>query len=274
MKIRDYILFLAVVTFSATCFASVKGEVKKGNASYGKEKFDEALKHYEKAADNAPESDVVNFNLGAGFYKTGDYEKAVEHFQRALVSEDKSLEQKAQYNTGNAKYRYGLSSEDSDIQTAVSLLEQSLSHYERSMEIEEADEDAAFNYEFVKKELERLKEKMQRQESQSQESSDTDKDSQSKDSQDNKEKSQQQDNQANKDNSGEPQKGDSNKDVQPFDSQDKDSSQSSADTDKGEEMSQEQALMLLESYGQNEEPKELYKGKIPMRKLPDVLKDW
>ena len=39
-------------------------------------------------------------------------------------------------------------------------------------------------------------------------------------------------------------------------------------------ISEEQALMLLESYHQEEEPKGLYKEKIQKGKMPETLKDW
>ena len=40
------------------------------------------------------------------------------------------------------------------------------------------------------------------------------------------------------------------------------------------EMSQEEALMLLEGYRQEEEPQGLYQEKIPAGQLPEAEKDW
>ncbi len=39
-------------------------------------------------------------------------------------------------------------------------------------------------------------------------------------------------------------------------------------------MSGEEALMLLESYGQEEEPEGLYRPKVPVQAVPDAVKDW
>ncbi len=260
-------------------FASVKGEVKKGNALYNKEQFPEALEHYEKAAEDQPDSDVVNFNLGAALYKTGDYEKAVNHFEKALIAEDEDLEQKAQYNTGNAKYKYGINYEESNLQKAVESLEAALRHYERALIINSKDEDAEFNHDLVVKHLEKLREKMRQQE-QSEGSKEKQQDSSDKKQSKNKENGQE--------DQSEQQSKEFQQRQSSFDEQDRQfqkaqgknkekdafsDEQSFSEKDSGR-MSQEQALMLLQSYGQNEEPKELYKGKIPMRKLPDVLKDW
>jgi tetratricopeptide (TPR) repeat protein len=277
------ILVCVFLLASASCFASIKGEVKKGNALYNDEKYGEALKRYEKAWEKNPESDVINFNVADALYKRGDYQKAIEHFQKALLSQDDSLRQQALYNLGNAEYKYGISHKEEHPQRAVSLLREALRHYERSLEIDSRDEDARFNYEFVKKKLERLKEEIEKEPSQSEEASEENDDQDSsgkrqdekdpaKDAHGPGQDEESYNRQQRLEDAEEPENEPGNTDYGR--SQQAEDEGQAVSGEEAQEMSREQALMLLESYNQNEEPAELYRGKIPMRKLPDVIKDW
>lgn len=270
-------VLIILCLMAAPCYAgTAKKNVKKGNVLYNKGEFAEALKEYEDAFLDLPDSDVVNFNLGAALYKTKDYQAAMEHFEKALVSENQSVEQKASYNAGNAKYKYGIGREDADLPTAIDLLKQSLRHYERAIELDDTDEDAKYNYEFVKKELERLQKKPPQQE-QDQKQQQTQDQEQDQD----KEETQQAEAQAQPEQEGQ---GQQQEREQP--SQDKEQKQPSeaapeSGTEEGpqyepppDEMSQEEAQMLLEGYRHEEEPKGLYRERIPVQDLPDVVKDW
>ena len=63
-------------TEARECFAWVSRDVNKGNEFYQKNRYEDALKRYEKARDKAPDSDIINYNLGTTQYKLGDYKKA------------------------------------------------------------------------------------------------------------------------------------------------------------------------------------------------------
>lgn len=156
MRIIFIALVFSITLYSAKAQAQVKKEVKHGNLLYNKGKFDDALKEYEKAFLKSQDSDIVNFDMGTALYKTNDYKAAMSHFERSLVTEDKSLEQKINYNIGNAKYKYGISMEQDNLDEAINSLEDSLKRYENAITLDEKDKDAKYNYEFVKKELERL----------------------------------------------------------------------------------------------------------------------
>ncbi len=163
--IMTLLILCAPVSFAAP---NAKKAVKEGNLLYNKAKYEDALKSYEDALMAKPDSDVVNFDIGTALYKTGGYEAAITHFEKALTTDDKLLEEKAGYNAGNAKYKFGISKEEKDLPKAVDLLKQSLRHYENALKIDSKDEDAKYNYEFVKKELERLETKLKKQKEQQQ----------------------------------------------------------------------------------------------------------
>lgn len=256
MKNLIGILLLIIFVPNADCWAAgrPKYNVKKGNLLYNKGEFDAALERYEDALAVTPDSPIVNYNTGAALYKTEEYQTAIEHFAKALLSEDKGLEQKAAYNAGNAEYKHGISLEDSDLPSAINLLKQSLRHYERAMVLDAEDEDARHNYEFVKKELERLRKK---QEQQQQNKSQQDKQQQNNPQQDKQDKQNKQERQQNQKKSA----------------QQEEQAEQDARPEAGE-MSEKEARMLLENYRQDEEPKELYKEKLPVSGVSEPLKDW
>jgi Ca-activated chloride channel family protein len=269
------------------CFAATpaKKQIKTGNLLYNKEQFPEALKHYEDALLKSPDSDIVNFDLGNALYKIKDYVKAITHFEKSLLTQDKSLEQNASYNLGNTKYKYGISKEDSDLEGAINLLKQSLRHYERALELDPSDQDAQYNYEFVKKELERLEKKLKQKPQEQKQQSSPQQQKQDKKESPEKDKSEQQKSQeqnAESENKqqdispqekesphGEPQGKQDQQKASPEPKQEGGSAQGAQG-----EMSDKQAEMALDNYRQEEEPKGLYKEKIPVHELPETQKDW
>lgn len=270
---------------------------------YNKGEFQESLKNYEKALDAAPDSDIVNFDFGAGLYKMKSFDNAMEHFKRALVTDDPSLEQQANYNLGNAEYKFGIGKEDTNINEAVGLLEQALRHYERAVELDAEDEDAKYNYEFVKKELERLKKKQQQQqqkdqkeqeeqekeEQEEQEQKDQEQEEQDKEEQEQKKQEQEKEEEQEKEQQEQPEEKQPQEEQQEEEQekeqeqqepepkeeeQEPQPSQGEAQQQAPKEMSEQQAEMLLDNYQQDEEPRGLYKEKIEVGGMPDVLRDW
>lgn len=154
-------LYLLTIAFATESFASLKGDVKKGNLLYNNKKYDKAIKRYEDALSKRPASGIANFNLGTAFYKKALYNKALDSFNRAIASGDKALIWAADYNIGNSVYRIGNAKEEKDPKGAKGQYESALEFYKRAMELNPKDRDAKFNYEFVEK---RLKEISRRQE--------------------------------------------------------------------------------------------------------------
>ncbi|GEM_PF-748824 len=139
------------------------GEVRKANGFYTKGQFDNALEHYQKALGKDPQSTAIEYDLGTALYKKGDYVQSIEHLQKALLTDDVELQAKAQYNLGNAFYKSGIAQEHKNIKGAIKSLERSLTHYQKVLNRPDKDPDAQYNDEFVKKELERLKKEQQEQ---------------------------------------------------------------------------------------------------------------
>ena len=154
-----YSVFMYCFLAARASFCAVSTDVNKANRLFEKGRYEEAIKTYEKAKEKAPDSAEVNYNTAAALYKIREYQRSEEHLLKSLLTEEEALEQKAAYNMGNVKYRIGERFEESERGKAVSFYKEALEYYKRAIELDETDEDAKFNYEFVKKKLEELEQK-------------------------------------------------------------------------------------------------------------------
>lgn len=277
------------------CFAeSAAKAVRKGNRLYKEKKYDEAIKNYNEAQITMPDSEVVNFDTGAALYKKGDYEKAVDSFTKGLTTEDPALESKANYNIGNSKYRQAELKENTELEAAIALCREALDYYKRAIELNKKDKDAKYNHEFVEKKLKTLLDKLKRQQEQKKKQ-EKQKEKQKKDKQ--KQKQEKKQKQQQKDKEKEEKKQQEKKQQEEKQKQKEQEQKKKQEKDKtgakpgekkqekrpGEagaakarvkpkEMSEEEARMLLQAYGQ-EEAKDT-RDKRKSHYYPEVLKDW
>jgi len=295
-------LFLTALVFLGNVIAveaaSPKKIVKEGNLLYQKGDYAESKRKYSEALEKDPESDIINYNLGTSLYKGGQYELAIEHYQKVFLSDSDELKENAHYNLGNTLYKSGLSQDTGgDTTSAILSLEKSLQQYERALAISE-DDDAKHNYDFVQKELQRLKVKQQQQQQQKQqgEKSDQSKDdqqqkdqsqqSQNEQKQEGQENQQKQDQQQGKDKEqqdkqagqGEEQKDQQDKpDQKGNGTEGKEDDKPNNTSSKPQDASQltpEEARIRLESYQQTEEPQRQFNVRKNIKDARPVSKDW
>lgn len=277
---ESFLSIICVFLLTTCAFASKAGDVKSGNRMFTKGDYGSAANHYEQALKKDPESPVLNFNVGTAYYKKDDYQKAINHLQKALLSDDEKLREKIYYNLGNTFYKIGMGKEKQDINVAISALEQSLGQYENALKIDRKDEDAQYNYEIVKKELERLKKQKesQKQPNQSQRESSPEQQSagKSKKAEAKKEESSTPQDNNQEENQNQEQKKSGNMENSSGDSGEESpaSQYQNHDAAQAGEMAQEEAEQLLKGYQQSEEPKGLLNFIRGQRKEEPVLKDW
>jgi Ca-activated chloride channel family protein len=159
------VLYLFVTLLLHTALShgeTLRAKVHKGNVLYERQMYDEALKRYNEAQVDAPESPELNFNIGGATYRKQDYENAIEAYQRSLRTKDKRLEAKTNYNIGNTRFRLGEKTGN------TALWQEAIEYYKRAIELDPHDTDAKFNLEF----LERKIKETQNQQQKSQESQD------------------------------------------------------------------------------------------------------
>lgn len=147
---------LAVITVPV--FAeTMAGSVRAGNAFYTGGKYEEALMKYQAAQVESPSDERIMFNIGNAQYKLSRYDEALSEYLKSAQIEDPKIQAQSHYNAGNALYRAG-------------RLEEAVERYLKTLEIEPDDEDAKFNLEFVRREIQRrMNEQQQRQQEQQKE---------------------------------------------------------------------------------------------------------
>lgn len=209
--------------------------------------------------------DITDFNEGCAQYKEGDFNAAVDKFSNSSLSEDRSLETRSYYNLGNSKYRLGSAAEQTNLQEALNLYKEAGQYYLKAIEGSGEDKDAKYNYEFARNKIKELEAKIQQQ-------------PQDKQQQKDEQKAQGEKNQEKKDESVQPEKEEKTEEQkeQTVDNQ-KDGQELSQDgrntNDETDEMTEQEAKMLLESFSQREMLGGILRDK-QQSKDPDIYKDW
>lgn len=135
----------------------------EGNRLYDEGKYEEAVHKYGDGLIDAPESELLQFNMGTALYKQEKYSEAIASLSKVASAGDDQWTARAAYNLGNSYYRLGKNSEESDPQAAIQSYEQALAAYKRAMGVAPQDADAKFNHEFVAKKLADLKKRLEEQ---------------------------------------------------------------------------------------------------------------
>ncbi len=160
-----------------------------GNAQQEGDK-DEAI--YRKQLAKEPNNPALHYNLGTLFFQKKEFAKAIDSFNKALHSEDLSLQQKAYYNRGNALYYRGGETIQKDPEQTIADWEKALQSLQAASNLNSGNSlggrEAKENYALIEKELKKLKEqeKKRKEEQQKQQKQDTKDDN--KESKENKEK--------------------------------------------------------------------------------------
>jgi Ca-activated chloride channel family protein len=263
-----YFLFVVILFFTEKVFASVASEVNKANDLYRQGKFDDSLKLYQEALDKDDKSPIVKYDLGTALYKKGDYTKALGYLEQAAQDKNINIRPKAEYNLGNVLYKAGMQKADTNVDEAIKSLQDALNHYGQGIALDPKDQDALFNQDFVKKEIERLKQK--KQEQQKQQRQQQNQKQQQKQDQQKEQNQQSQQNQQNQNRREGQEKQQSSSESQAQ----KQENAGTRTEENQKELDRKQAEDLLEDYQENQEPKKLL-NYMP-KKIDDrpVLKDW
>lgn len=189
---------LATALLALTLLGAVLGPVPAAASpasalrQYRAGDYESARQEYERLARSRPDDPRYRFNAGASAYRAGDFAQAVDHFQAATRAHDLGLQRDGFYNLGNAQFRRGeVSQENKERRTAW---EEAIRAYQNAIQLDQTDARARENLEFVRRQLEDLKNQQQQQQQQQKDSSSEDKKDQDQD-QDQKQDPSQQKNQ-------------------------------------------------------------------------------
>lgn len=234
---------------------------RRGNELYEQGSYGPAVEAYRRGLAALGEDASIELryglqnNLGAALLKSEDAEAAGEVFSRALAAAPTPADiARTAYNAGNAAY-------------SAEELEASLAYYRQSLLREPDNEDAKFNYEFVKRRLQQ-QEQQQQQQDQQQDGDDSQQENQDQNqSQGDQEQDQQQtdrEDEQQQDGGNEQQQGEQPNEEQPEQPQPQ---------EPGEKMSDEQAQRILQAL-QNEEEQLLREVQRKDARPRRVEKDW
>ena len=235
--------------------------IKQGNAHYKAEAYDAALEAYQSAAKDRPEDAITHYNLGTALYQKKQFEKSVDEFRRSLDTADPVHQAQGYYNLGNA-------------QIQLDEIEGAIRSYKSALRLNPADLDAKHNLELA---LERLEQQSQQNRS---ESGDEDKDQQEQgqqqQNQDQQDRDEQEPNQQDQENPSESEQQQQNQESseQETTSEELPPQPEQGSTQQPIEMSEEDAIRLLEAVKNNEKEiqKKLLQKRFSRRQRSE--KDW
>lgn len=237
-------------------------EGRRGNEFYAQQQYKLAVESYDRGlaslSQEAPRLlryGLLN-NLGAALLKSGDAQAAGEAFTRAMSAAPAPADvARTSYNAGNASF-------------AAEDLESALQHYRKSLLTDPDNEDAKFNYEFVKRRLQEQQQEQQQQQQGDQQDQEGDQKQEGGDQNQEQDQDQQEQPQ-----DGESQQDDGSQQDQQESPSEQQEQQSSREQPSPDELSDEQAERILQAL-QNEEEQLLRQVQRPKTRARQVEKDW
>ena len=255
-------IFLVLPIFLIGWIGGWSQAIKRGNVHYQAQAYDAALEAYQSAAEDRPEDAIARYNLGTALYQKKQFEKASDEFRRSLDAADPIRRAQGYYNLGNAQIQLN------DVEGAIRS-------YKSALRLDPADMDSKHNLELA---LEKLQQESQQNRS---ESGDEDKNQQEQNqqqqqNQDQQDSDEQEPNQQDQENPSESEQQQQNQESseQEAASEESSSQPKQESTWQPVEMSEEDAIRLLEAIKDNEKEiqKKLLQKRFSRRQRSE--KDW
>jgi len=146
-----FAISLVLVAVQAVLAGTVHNAVHQGNKLYNKGHFNEAIKEYDKALIDQPQSTEPKFNKANCYFQLDDLVKAINLYNEvATESKDMKLVAKSKYNLGNCYFQRGSKQKDSNLQKALEGLQTAIVCWRGALEIDSENEKAAKNIEVAR----------------------------------------------------------------------------------------------------------------------------
>ena len=232
----------------------VSRQGRNGNDHYNDDRFEEAADAFAGGIESyedgrAPDRNYFGLqnNLGAALYRQEQFDAADAAFARAAEHAPSDPDfARASYNAGNASFQR----QD---------LESALAHYRNALLADPANEDARYNYEFVRRQQEEQQDQQNQEQNQEQQQQDQDNEQQSQEQEQNQDEQQQE----------------QQEDQEPQQNQEQQQQQEQPQQSEAreEELTQEQAERILQALEDEEQQllREIQKVEGRPRR---VAKDW
>ena len=122
--------------------------VREANTLYRSGQYEAALRQYEAAARELPDSAVIEFNRGNALFKNRDTQQALDRYLAVLATDDPALASRAKYNIGVIKYRQALAAAQR-YEDALSLAQAAIGYFRDSLRLDGDFADARYNLELA-----------------------------------------------------------------------------------------------------------------------------
>ena len=128
-NLRTLVTLEALITF-ATC-------QDMGILNYQNQNYEAAEKYYNSILSTDSDNPEAHFGKGSSLFMQDDLKNAEIKFNESLASSETLLKSKAFYNLGNISYKN-------------KKLNDALQFYKKALELNPDDDEARYNYEFIK----------------------------------------------------------------------------------------------------------------------------
>ena len=109
----------------------------EGILNYQKQNYKAAEEYYESVLQSDDSNSKAYFGKGSSLYMQNDLKNAEISFNESIANSEKLLQSKAYFNLGNISYKNN-------------KMDEALQFYKKALELNPDDDEARFNYEFIK----------------------------------------------------------------------------------------------------------------------------
>jgi len=109
----------------------------EGILNYQKQNYKAAEEYYESVLQSDDSNSKAYFGKGTSLYMQNDLKNAEISFNESIADSEKLLQSKAYFNLGNISYKNN-------------KMDEALQFYKKALELNPDDDEARFNYEFIK----------------------------------------------------------------------------------------------------------------------------
>ena len=220
----------------------------EGMLNYQKQNYKAAEEYYESVLENDDSNSKAYFGKGSSLYMQNDLKNAEISFNESIADSEELLQSKAYFNLGNISYKNN-------------KMDEALQFYKKALELNPDDDEARFNYEFIK--YQKKPEEEKNEDKKDEEKKDEDKKDEEKKDEDKKDEDKK--NEDNKDD----EKKDDEKNNEESDNN-KQPQQQSQDEKKSQDLKKAESIL---NALKNDE-KVMQKQQIQKFKTKKLLKDW
>ena len=235
----------------------------EGMLNYQKQNYKAAEEYYESVLENDDSNSKAYFGKGSSLYMQNDLKNAEISFNESIADSEELLQSKAYFNLGNISYKNN-------------KMDEALQFYKKALELNPDDDEARFNYEFIK--YQKKPEEEKNEEKKDEEKKDEEKKDEEKKDEDKKDEDKKDEEKKDEDKKDEDKKNEDNKDDEKKDDEknneesdnNKQPQQQSQDEKKSQDLKKAESIL---NALKNDE-KVMQKQQIQKFKTKKLLKDW